>query len=413
MRAPLSHPSLWVREADAPVPTSALPERADVVVIGGGVAGTSAALWLARAGADVCLLERRGIADRASGRNDGQLLLGLGEHYNRIVGQFGRDDARRLWTSIHANNDALKREIGASGIACDLHEAGGLRLAETEHEFAELAEASRLLTEDGIHHELLDADETAAALPLSTGFHGALRLAGEAVVQPAAMVRGLARAAAAAGARVVENADVTAVVGDGSPRRIELGDGRSLTAEVVVHCTSALAPQLDGSGFLARTLFPFRGQILATDLLPAEVASAFPAAAMSSNFCYEYFRMHGARFVIGGMRWSVSGEEQGIVDDTGVHDGVSANLRRYVAEHFPRLADVAFPHVWTGIMCGTPDGLPLLGALPGQPGVFALCGFNGYGMSFAFLAGRSLAEQVTEGRAADPATPMFAPRRFE
>jgi glycine/D-amino acid oxidase-like deaminating enzyme len=91
---------------------------------------------------------------------------------------------------------------------------------------------------------------------------------------------------------------------------------------------------------------------------------------------------------------------------------VTANLLGYVNEHFPALRGVAFPHVWTGIMAGTPDGLPLVGALPGAPGTFALLAFNGYGLSFAFLAGACLAATIAGERPPHDALPLFAPRRF-
>ena len=206
---------------------------------------------------------------------------------------------------------------------------------------------------------------------------------------------------------------VTAIDGDAGAFDVALANGQSLRATVVVHCTSALAPDLDRTGLLARTVFPFRGQIIATDPLPPAIADQFPPYAMSSNFCYEYFRMHDRRFVLGGKRWSVAGEEQGIVDDDHHNPEVSNQLLTYAREHFPVLADTPFPHVWTGIMAGTPDGLPLCGSLPGQPGMFALLGFNGYGMSFAFLAARSLADMIAgNGGGQHPALPLFAPRRL-
>ncbi|MCK5945451.1 MAG: FAD-binding oxidoreductase, partial [Planctomycetes bacterium] len=215
-----------------------------------------------------------------------------------------------------------------------------------------------------------------------------------------------------AGARIVQGVGVTAIEGEAGAFTVTLADGRSLTAEAVVHCTSALAPHLDRTGLLRRAVFPYRGQVLATDVLPDDLARQFPDCAMSSNFCYEYFRMHEGRFVIGGMRWSVPGEQSGIVDDDGHDERVRYNLIAYAHEHFPALRDVPFPHVWTGIMAGSPDGLPLCGALPGQPGEFALLAFNGYGLSFAFLAGRCLAEMIVDGRSDHPALPMFAPRRL-
>ncbi|MGE0142046.1 MAG: NAD(P)/FAD-dependent oxidoreductase [Planctomycetota bacterium] len=405
--------SLWLTEAPTlPTEPRPLEEPCEVAIFGGGIAGVSTALALARAGVATVLLEAGQVASRASGRNDGQMLLGLGEHYNRIVGQFGRERARILWEYIRDNNARMKSEIERSQIPCDLRASGGLRLAETAHELAELSEASALLAEDGIEHRLLDADAARAELPHSRGFFGALHLPGEAIVQPVTMVRGFAAAARAAGARIVEQAEVTRYERSANRMSIELRDGRRLSSDVVVHCTSTLARTLDPSGFLKAQVFPFRGQILATETLPNELASGFPHYAMSSNFCYEYFRMHDRRFVVGGMRWSVPGEQLGILDDRSFEPRVSERLLDYVGRHFPALAGRSFPHVWTGIMAGTSDGLPLLGALPGRPGEFALLGFNGYGLSFAFLAGHSLAEQIVDGRARHEAAAMFAPRRF-
>lgn len=404
--------SLWLREAESVAGDAELPARADVAVVGGGIAGIATALHLAQRGIDVVVLEQRTVAARASGRNDGQLLLGLGEHYHRIHGQFGAAKARVLWDFLRDNHEALREAIAAHGVDCGLRQDGGLRLAETPHEWTELRTAAALLAAEGKAHELVPAAELARWLPAATGFHGALFLTGEAIVQPVRMVRGLARAACAAGAKLATGADVEAIDGDAGDFRVRLRDGRTVAASIVVHCTSTLARELDRSGLLARTVFPFRGQIVATDALPRAVTAQFPRYAMSSNFCYEYFRVADDRFVIGGKRWSVPGEQLGIVDDDGHDPRITDNLLAYVREHFPPLRDVPFPHVWTGIMAGTPDGLPLLGALPGAPGTFALLAFNGYGLSFAFLAGRCLADLIVDGHCAHEALPLFAPRRF-
>lgn len=405
--------SLWLTETQPFRAGAALPATTDVLVVGGGIAGISTALHLARAGVGVAVLEQGSVASRASGRNDGQLLLGLGEHYHRIHGQFGETRARLLWDFLRDNHEALRSALAEHDVDCELDHSGGLRLAETPHEWTELQQAAALLASEDKPHALVPSGDLARWLPAGTGFHGALHLPGEAIVQPVRMVRGLAAAAAAAGAQIVEGARVLSITGGAGNFQVNLHDGRSVRSAIVVHCTSALARELDTTGLLARTVFAFRGQVLATDALPEAVAAQFPAYAMSSNFCYEYFRMSRGRFVIGGKRWSVPGEELGILDDSTHHPQVTENLLAYVHEHFPVLRGTPFPHVWTGIMAGTPDGLPIVGALPGRSGEFALLAFNGYGLSFAFLAGRCLAEMIVDGQSRHASIALFAARRFQ
>jgi glycine/D-amino acid oxidase-like deaminating enzyme len=404
--------SLWLSGAPAFELGSPIPEQVDVLVIGAGIAGTSAALGLSRLGARVGVVDAGEVGGRASGRNDGQLLLGLGEHYNRIVGQFGAERARMLWDFIRRNHEATRTVLSDHGVDCGLVQQGGLRMAETPHEAEELSQAADLLAAEGIQHELLDTLALANRFRAGRNYHGALFLPGEAILDPARMVRGIARIAADAGAAFAERTAVRRIEGDAGSLMADLTDGRQITATAVLHCTSTLGRELDDSGFLSRVVFPFRGQVVATDPLPATALSQFPRCAMSSNFCYEYFRVHGDRLFLGGMRWSVPGEETGILDDETHNADVSRNLCDYAARHFDCGMPLQFPHVWTGIMAGTPDSLPLLGALPGKPGQFVLGAFNGYGLSFAFLAGLRVAELIVEGRSDDPALPLFAPRRF-
>ena len=408
--------SLWLRQSPGPATDCAIPEHVDVAVLGGGIAGVSTALWLARGGARVAIFEAGRLASRASGRNDGQILLGMGEHYHRIVNQLGPERTKTLWDFIGRNHRDLRTEAaidsGAQTESWHLRFDGGLRLAATEHEFEELSESAAALAADGVEHRLLTKAALAGRLPVASGFHGALALADEGVVQPVRLVEGLADRARQAGATVHTGCPIQRVDGSAGGFEVRLGKGRCVRAEIVVHCTAALGRPLDRSGFLARQVFGFRGQILVSERLRPDLAERFDNTAMSTNFGYEYFRMHDQRFVIGGMRWSVPGEEVHEVDDSVRNPTIDERLRQFVSSHFPALNGTAFNTGWTGIMAGTEDGLPLLGQLPGRPGEFTLCAFNGYGLSCAFAGGQLLAELVLEGRSSSPASALFAPRRF-
>jgi len=405
--------SLWITETPAfPGNLLPLPTNTEVVIIGGGIAGVSAALHLARGGVQVVLLEAGEIGGRATGRSDGQLLLGIGEHYNRVVSQFGLEAARNLWSFIRDNNIALKQEIVKSIPDCHLGDNGGLRLAETAAEWKELCETSELLAQEGILHTLIASEDLEKSLPIRN-FIGGLRVPGEGTVQPLSMVCGLARLAHQAGAKIYTHHKVFTVKSSDVDNIVCLPDGHEIRTLAVVHCTSALALHLDQTGFLESQIFPYRGQIMATDPLDDWQIDPFRGLAMSSNFCYEYFRTHQNRFTIGGMRWSVKGQEEHTIDDSVINPVINKNLQEYIDKHFSSLAGVKFPHTWTGIMAGTNDGLPLVGPMPGKIGMLVSLAFNGYGLSFAYKAGELIHDYIVNGKSDHPAAGMFSLRRFK
>lgn len=408
---------LWQPEQVPQPYRDCAPRDLDVLIVGGGVAGLSTAWHATSMGIRTMVLEAGSLASRASGRNDGQVLLGLGEHLNRLVGQWGHEDALLLWRFIEENHRGIAKVISDEEIDCSYQEKGGLRLADSTQEWKELVKTSALMDQEGILHRLVKQEELDTFLPLSREFYGALFLEGEAIFDPYAFVHGLARSATAQGLAIREHARACRITGELGDFSVELEDGEEVRCKVLVHASSALDRELDSSGYLARTLFPFRGQILATGDLPESILHRMPPWAMSSNFCYEYFRTHAGRMTLGGMRWSVKGEESGLTDDRLVNPEITEHLLEWLDRHFPDIANEVsargVDRVWSGIMAGTPDGLPLVGEIPGQPGNFVCTGFNGYGMSLSWLAGRSLAEMIQEGRSSRPAARLFRPDRFQ
>ncbi len=187
---------------------------------------------------------------------------------------------------------------------------------------------------------------------------------------------------------------------------------RAVNAEIVLIAASHAGSSLDSSGFLERMLFPFRAQALSLAEIPGEIRECLPESPMSSHFCYEYFRRSEDTLVIGGMRWSVRGEEVGIVDDTAINREIHRNILLWARTHFPSLEEANATHAWTGILCGTPDGLPISGMVPGRPGLFVLAGFNGYGLSMALALAKSISQEIIHGKSEYPWAGIFRPDRF-
>jgi glycine/D-amino acid oxidase-like deaminating enzyme len=396
--------SIWLQKE--------LPSKTQVVVIGGGIAGVSVAYHLAANEVDVVLLEAGEIACRATGRNDGQLLIGTGEPYNRVVSQFGPDGARKILKLVLDNNYGLKHVINTRAPQARLATGGGWHLAQSKNELEELTESARLLEMEGVQSIMVDAEHVSQLFPVEH-FYGALHLPDEGIVNPVELTYGLMSWARGNGAKFYPHHKVKRVLPRGNEHVVHLENGKSIQAAIVVNCTSALNLELDESGYLKENIFPYRGQIIASDPIDSRLIDRFFCHAMSSNFGYEYFRTYQNRFLIGGMRWSMKGQQEGTIDDTKVASGITSNLYHYVHRHLPTLKDVSFPHVWSGIMAGTKDGLPIVGEIPGQPGVFTLVAFNGYGLSFAFKAAELICDYVLEGRSDHAAAPMLSPRRFK
>ena len=333
-----------------------------MLIIGGGVAGTSLLWHLAKRRIDAVLVERHHIAWGASGRNAGFLLAGVASSYAEAVRQYGRDKAREVWELTNENHD---RQIEAArGQAVGYRRRGSAIVPASDDERALLIESEHLLTEDGFQARW---DGSRLVNPRD----------GE--VDPAALVAALARQARPGS--IQEGVDVTALDSRRNGVLVTAGDGTCEAGVVILATngyTSELVPSVE--------ILPTRAQMLAT----APEPSAITDMPVYSNFGYRYWRqLATGEVLVGGWR-DESLETEKTSDDEPTReiqaklDGALRNLR----------VTAEVTHRWAGTMGFTKSGLPLAGPLAEMPNVYLCAGFTGHGMGFAFMTAKAVAEAI-------------------
>jgi gamma-glutamylputrescine oxidase len=359
--------------------------RADVAVVGGGIAGLSSALHLAKRGYKVALLEARFVGYGASGRSGGQTIFGFAVSQKSLIDQVGRDDARRLFDLSIEALDATQRLIDLYGIDCDyrgnhVHVATKTRhIRELEDWVTELHdeygyESARLLRSDELQAHVR-SDRYLAGLFDSRSGH----------LHPLKYTRGLARAAELEGVKIFEGSAAQRYVRDGAAGDLKVHSAMGqVRCSHLVLCANAyingLAPTL------ARRILGVGTYIIATEPLDPERAQALlpsNAAIADINWILDYFRLTADHRMLFGGRVSYSALDP---------PHLAESMRKRMVRVFPQTADVKIAYSWGGYLDITMSRAPDFGRL--APNVFYLQGFSGHGMSLTGLAGQLVAEAV-------------------
>jgi gamma-glutamylputrescine oxidase len=369
--------SIWLDEDRADeYPPLEKDTSADVVIVGAGVAGIATAYHLTQAGVKPVVLEARTVAESASGRNAGFLLAGVAENFVAATRRYGDDSALRIWRFTRHNQELVREIVARERIACDLAWNGSAQIAGDDEEWTEVRESAERLKKEGVRVRL-SANNQAAIYEDDGELH------------PVRYVRGLARAAIAAGARVYPRTGVTGV----SAREVRTDRARVRTGAVVV-CVNAYSQHL-----VPLRVRPVRGQMLATAAVTRRVFER-PAYA---NRGYRYWRQRpDGSLLVGGWRDTAALEEVGEEERTTPR--IQEQLERFLREH---CADAKVTHRWAGTMGFSHDALPYVGRL--GSGTFVNAGFTGHGMAFATATGELIADLVRGKKRNE--TDLFAPER--
>lgn len=380
--------SFWQDAPSRPRPPFAGDASVDVLVVGGGMTGTSAAFHAASHGARTLLLEAGRVAGGASGRNMGFLMAAPEAYYADSIGLYGRDLARDVWRLNRANARGVEALARKLGLDCDLERTGSVVAAVRPDEAGRLHESARLLREDGFPAEVLDARETRDATR-GEGFLAGLLTRDDATLHPVKFVRGLADAAEAAGAGVHEGSRVVGLERRDGGWAARVEGGGTVLARSVICGLNAYAPGL--LAFAETRVFPVRGQVMA--LPPVE--GPRPPCPVYADDGYLYARSYGGRVLAGGMRYVARGDEVGSVD--AANPVVQSAVERELRARWPATAGAAPTHRWSGMMGFSRDGLPWIGEVPGSPGLLTFFGCTGHGWGYGVWAGATLARAAATG----------------
>jgi glycine/D-amino acid oxidase-like deaminating enzyme len=382
--------SLW--EATARPGPDTLPlrgtGRADVAVVGGGIAGLSTALHLAEAGVQVTLLESMRLGHGASSRNGGQVIPALKRDPEDLIGVYGREAAEPLIDFVGRTADTLFDLLARHRIDCNARRHGWIQAAHDEAAVRLVAERARQWGERGAPVEFLDADRT-AAMTGATGYRGGWidRRAGR--LHPLDYTRGLARAAIGLGAALHEQSPVREILQTDGGWRLLTPEGE-VKAEKVVLCMNAYANRAWPG--LQRSYVPLATFQIASEPLDAATRAEIlidDIAVADTHPLLRYYRFDAAgRMLFGG-----GGSLRDLQRPSQV-----APLLGHLDRLFPRLrATWRTAYYWGGSVALTLDHLPHLHDL--GAGVYAYLGCNGRGVALATAMGGLLA-RLAEGESA-------------
>ncbi|WP_349959164.1 FAD-binding oxidoreductase [Rhizobium sp. ZPR3] len=375
---------LWERTAIAAPRTFPLSGEltADVVIVGGGFTGLSAALHLAEAGQSVVVLEGAEIGFGGSGRNVGLINAGMWVMPDDLPGELGDIYGERLLQLLGDGPQTVMSIIDKHGIECELERSGTLHCAVGKSGLAEITERARQWQKRGAPVELLDAAETATRIG-TMAYAGALLDRRAGTLQPLGYVRGLAHAALRAGAVLHTGSPVLSCVPDGTGWKVSTASG-SVSAGWVVVASDAYSEGPWAKVRREQVHLPYFN--LATRSLPSELRnSILPGreGAWDTKEILSSFRIdRDGRLVFGSV---------GALRNTGtaVHVGWA---KRALARLFPELGPVEFEYEWYGKIGMTDNALPRFHRF--EQNIVGFSGYNGRGIAPGTVFGQILARHI-------------------
>ncbi len=372
------------------MPTKPLPDRAHIVIIGGGVIGTSVAYHLTKlACTDIVLLEQ------------GQLSSGTTWHAAGLVGQLRASESG---TRLVQYSTQLYAELeNETGLSAGYKQCGGVTVARTEDRMVQLRRTAANAAAFDLECELLTPEQARERYPVMRvdDLVGAIWLPADGKANPTDLTGALAKGARMRGTRIIEHTRVLDVLSAGGRVTGVRTDAGDIEAEIVVNCAGQWAKQVGAMAGVNVPLHSAEHFYVVTETIDG-VHTDLPILRDPDG--YTYFKEEVGGLVIGGFEpeakpWVAPDKipypfEFQLLDEDWDHFEIlmnSALLR------IPALAETGIKKFYNGPESFTPDNQFILGEAPGLANFFVGAGFNSVGIASAGGAGRALAEWIVNG----------------
>src|ERR1700676_1193064 len=392
--------SLWGATA---TPVFTLPElrgsaRAQVLIIGGGYTGRSAALHLCESGVDVVVVEAAELGEGGSGLNGGQVIPGVKHDPDKLEQMFGAGLGAQLVETVGSGPDLVFGLIEKYQIDCEATRSGWIQPATSESALAAIDARVEQWRRRGAPVELLDRHQVSRLIGSERYCGGWLDRRGG-TLQPRSFLFGLARAVERLGGRLFTRSAAIKLERAGGPCRVQTPRGQ-VAARAAVLATDAYTGDLVDA--LRRTVIAVPSFQVATEPLPQALRQTILPQRQGVSDTWHllrYFRLSADGRLVMGSR--------GFFGNTPVATAARHHYRA-VQEIFPQLQGVRYDYHWGGLVAMTSDHLPHLHEL--GPGLLAGLGYNGRGVAMATVMGRLLARRILGVSAEELGFPATAVR---
>ncbi|TSC55725.1 MAG: FAD dependent oxidoreductase [Parcubacteria group bacterium Gr01-1014_18] len=373
-------------------------QSADVAIVGGGLAGLTAAQILSEAGKSVVILEQAFCGAGASGKNSGFITPDSEIPLRELIETKGDAEARRVWEFVVGGVHHLRTTIEDNSIDCDYQVQDSLYIAKKKRHIPLIHGEYEARNKLGYKSKLYKKNEIPKVLGTDT-YYEAVRYPDTFGMNPFMYCQNLKRILESRQVKIFENTPVTHI----APNELRT-EKAAVRAKHIIFCGDRFIPQL---GKLNYQIYQAQTFLSVSKTLSEEqIHMIFPEENMlvwDSDLIYHYFRIiEGNRLLVGGsnMFYTYLPMEKKNNDD------IARSHRDYIVKRFPKL-DLQMEYVWPGMLGVSQDFLPICGSDPAVPNTFYIGAASG--MPWAAALGRYTAEKILSGR--DDFDAEFSPYR--